>query len=202
MAQLVACPECTKHLQVPDELMGKKVQCPECRHTFTATAPGDEGVTSSKRSSAGEWEKKSSSNVPSKRRRDDDDDDDDFDDDRSRRSRRRSSRRGNYTPHRGGMILAFGLIALIGGMVAGVPVVFGIIAWIMGNADLEEMRQGRMDPEGEGMTQAGRIMGMIATIITIVGLVIGLISFGVVGIMMLGCCGLMAAAQPPPGQRR
>ena len=37
MAQLVACPECQKHLQVPDELLGKRVQCPECKHTFTAT---------------------------------------------------------------------------------------------------------------------------------------------------------------------
>ena len=37
MAQLIACPECTKALQVPDELLGTTVQCPECKHTFTAT---------------------------------------------------------------------------------------------------------------------------------------------------------------------
>lgn len=35
----------------------------------------------------------------------------------------------------------------------------------MGNNDLREMRAGRMDPEGEGQTNAGRICGMVSTII-------------------------------------
>jgi hypothetical protein len=39
----------------------------------------------------------------------------------------------------------------------------------MGNADLKEMRAGRMDAEGEGVTNAGRICGMISTIFILVG---------------------------------
>ena len=29
-------------MQVPDDLLDKKVQCPECQHTFIATAQGEE----------------------------------------------------------------------------------------------------------------------------------------------------------------
>jgi hypothetical protein len=39
--------------------------------------------------------------------------------------------------------------------------VFGPMAWIMGNQDLNDMRQGRMDPSGEGLTRAGKILGII-----------------------------------------
>jgi hypothetical protein len=38
MAQTLACPECGETLQVPGELLGKLVQCPQCKHSFTATA--------------------------------------------------------------------------------------------------------------------------------------------------------------------
>ena len=41
--------------------------------------------------------------------------------------------------------------------------VLGPIAWIMGNADLKEIRAGRMDPEGENYTNTGRICGIVAT---------------------------------------
>ena len=41
----------------------------------------------------------------------------------------------------------------------------GIIAWVMGSNDLSEMRAGRMDREGEGQTNGGRICGMIAVIV-------------------------------------
>ena len=48
------------------------------------------------------------------------------------------------------------------------------IAWWLGTQDLAEIRSGRMDPAGEGMTQTGRILGMISSILTVV--------------TMLGCC--------------
>jgi hypothetical protein len=41
----------------------------------------------------------------------------------------------------------------------------------MGNADLQEIRAGRMDPEGESTTNLGRIFGMVATILTVLSLV-------------------------------
>jgi hypothetical protein len=211
MSQLVSCPECKKHLQVPDELLGKRVQCPECKHTFTAKSADEEeeepsktGTTISKAPpSKRREEPEEEEERPSRRSSRRDDDDDDIDD-IPRRSRRRSSR-GNYVPHRGGLILAFGLIGLIGGFTGLVfPVVFGIIAWIMGNTDIAEIRAGRMDPEGEGMTQAGRIMGMIATILFIVAIVVtcGILGcFILIPLVMVGGAAAGAAGQPQPKRR-
>jgi len=65
-------------------------------------------------------------------------------------------------PHRGVMILVFGILGFV------VCIIFGILAWVFGNADLAEMDAGRMDPSGRGMTSAGRILGMIACILTVV----------------------------------
>lgn len=92
------------------------------------------------------------------------------------RPRRRHRGRGHLTPHRGGMILTFGIISLVIGCIG---LIFGIMAWVMGNNDLREMRAGRMDPEGEGMTQAGRICGMISVILHIVAVVFYMIIFGI-----------------------
>ncbi|MFQ5732714.1 MAG: hypothetical protein ACE5KM_12270 [Planctomycetaceae bacterium] len=57
------------------------------------------------------------------------------------------------------MILAFGILGLT------VCAIFGPFAWVMGNTDLAEIEAGRMDPTGEGLTRAGKITGMIATIL-------------------------------------
>jgi len=72
-------------------------------------------------------------------------------------------------PHRGGMILAFGIIGLV------CCIIFAILAWVMGNGDLKEMAAGRMDRTGEGMTKAGKILGMIACILAIIGVVVNII---------------------------
>jgi hypothetical protein len=47
----------------------------------------------------------------------------------------------------------------------------------MGNNDLNDMKTGRMDPEGEGMTRAGQICSIIATILGIIAVVIGFFFF-------------------------
>ena len=72
----------------------------------------------------------------------------------------------------------FGILSLVACQV------FGIAAWVMANTDLHEMACGRMDPSGRDMTQAGRICGIIGTVllvipivvVTIMGLVIALSS--------------------------
>jgi hypothetical protein len=71
------------------------------------------------------------------------------------------------------MILVFGILGLI------VCFPFGIVAWVMGNTDLKAMDAGTMDPEGRGTTQAGKIIGMIATIVTVLSLIIGILFFAV-----------------------
>ena len=70
---------------------------------------------------------------------------------------------GRYLrPHRGGAILALGILSWV------ICCICGIIAWSMGNNDLREMEAGRMDPSGRGLVQAGRIVGMISVILSIV----------------------------------
>jgi hypothetical protein len=76
----------------------------------------------------------------------------------------------NMKPHRGTLILVLGILGLV---VCG-PC--GIAAWIMGANDLKEMDAGAMDPVGRGQTQAGKICGMIACILMVVGLVFFMIA--------------------------
>jgi len=77
--------------------------------------------------------------------------------------------------HRAAKILALGALGillswcLVGG-------VFGVIAWVRGYSDLGEMRAGRMDPSGKGTTQAGMILGIVATIIVALSIWAGSLS--------------------------
>jgi hypothetical protein len=66
-------------------------------------------------------------------------------------------------PHRGTLILVLGILSL-----AGCTIFTGIPAWIMGNNDLKEMRAGTMDPEGQQLTNIGKILGMVSCILTVV----------------------------------
>ena len=72
-------------------------------------------------------------------------------------------------PPRGGAILALGILGLV------VCFICGIIAWVMGNTDLREMGAGRMDPSGRGLTNAGRICGIVSVILSCAGAAIWLI---------------------------
>ena len=81
-------------------------------------------------------------------------------------------------PHRATLILVLGILGLVTSCFP-----LGIAAWIMGNKDLKEMDAGVMDPSGRSNTNAGRICGMIATILLIIGVVvaIALLALGVLG---------------------
>lgn len=68
-------------------------------------------------------------------------------------------------PHRGGVILGLS----IAGLVCGCGLL-GAIAWIMATQDLREMKAGVMDPEGQGMTQAGLVVGIISTVIMLLSI--------------------------------
>ena len=74
-------------------------------------------------------------------------------------------------PHRGTLILVLGILGLV---ICG-PL--GIAAWVMGSGDLKEMNAGTMDPGGRSLTNAGKICGMIASILTIIGVVILIVVF-------------------------
>jgi phage FluMu protein Com len=79
------------------------------------------------------------------------------------------SHRSGLAPHRGGMILAFGIIGIV------ICLPFGIAAWVMGNNDLREIAAGRMDPSGEGLTRSGRIIGIIACCLALLGIVVNVL---------------------------
>ena len=74
-------------------------------------------------------------------------------------------------PHRGTLILVLGILGLV---VCG-PL--AIVAWVLGSGDLKEMDAGIMDPAGRGNTQAGKICGIIGTILLGIGLFIAAIFF-------------------------
>jgi predicted RNA-binding Zn-ribbon protein involved in translation (DUF1610 family) len=97
---------------------------------------------------------------------------------------------GAWQPHRGGIILALGL----GGLVVSLPcalicfpfglvcIPLGIAAWLMANYDLRAIAAGQMDPAGEGLTRAGKIVGIITCCLGV--LVIGLfMAFFIVGVL-------------------
>ena len=76
------------------------------------------------------------------------------------------------TPHRGTLILVLGILSIVCCLIC------GIIAWVMANKDFKEMAAGRMDPAGRGLTNAGKICG-------IVGIALQIVCFG---LWLLGIC--------------
>ena len=75
----------------------------------------------------------------------------------------------HLAPHRGVLILVFGVLSLV------VCAPLGIAAWLMGQGDLKKMKLGMMDLEGKGLTMAGMICGIISSILLVLSFVIGLL---------------------------
>jgi hypothetical protein len=189
MPEVLTCPKCDRKLQVPENLMGHDVQCPTCGATFLAQLGGSPAP-----SAAPAPQPSSSRALDRPRRREfDDDDDDEFDDDYRERPRMRRRRRHDYEPHRGSLIMTLGIISLFFA-----HIILGPIAWIMANHDLEAMRLGKMDPEGESATNTGRICGMISTILGIIGIVVAI---GFFCLWMCGVAAIMGTAGSKGGKR-
>ncbi|MDT8300278.1 MAG: DUF4190 domain-containing protein [Sedimentisphaerales bacterium] len=75
----------------------------------------------------------------------------------------------SVAPHRGVLILVLGILGIVCCFIC------GIVAWVMGNNDMREIDAGRMDPTGRGLTQAGKICGMVGVILSIVAIVMQVI---------------------------
>jgi len=69
-------------------------------------------------------------------------------------------------PHRGAVILAFGILGFL------LCQLFGVAAWVMADNDLREMERGYMDPSGYDLTKTGRILGMVSTALLAVSVVV------------------------------
>ncbi len=87
-----------------------------------------------------------------------------------------------WRPHRGGTVLALGILAIPFACF----LVFGILAWTMGKKDLAAMDAGQMDPMGRGITQAGKICG-------IVGVCVGIGYAAIFAVQMVWMASMMAA---------
>jgi hypothetical protein len=166
MQEIISCPACQRKLQVPESLLGQDVRCPTCGATFVARLADEPQPAPHAAAPPPRWAPEPEPPLrPRPRRRGPDDYDDGYDDYEDHRDDRYPARRRRdryLAPHRGSAVLTLGILSLV---VCG-PVL-GPIAWVMGQGDLGEMRAGRMDREGEGLTSAGRICGMIGTILSI-----------------------------------
>ena len=154
----INCPSCRGAVRVPEELLGKRVQCPRCQVTFVAEVEDEPPAVAP---TTAERPDDAAGPVPQRPRRPggvDEYDDYDYYDDRPRRPYGR--------PHRGAAILTLGILSLVV-LLPCAPL--GIFAWVMGSNDLSEMRRGQMDRSGEGLTQAGRILGIVSSVVMLLG---------------------------------
>jgi uncharacterized membrane protein YjgN (DUF898 family) len=55
-------------------------------------------------------------------------------------------------------------------------------AWAIGNTEVNAIDAGRRNPANRGMAQAGKILGIIGTVLLIIGVVVGL-GFLIVGLV-------------------
>jgi hypothetical protein len=72
-------------------------------------------------------------------------------------------------PHRGTLILVLAIVGII------LCPFTGIAAWLMAVNDLKEMDAGLMDPAGREQTKAGKIIGIIATVLFVLFMIAGAI---------------------------
>jgi hypothetical protein len=159
MGEIITCPHCQRKLNLREEYLGQMVQCPACSEQFTAELPSSPlprpAPPRQVEAPHPDYERPERSRdydePPRRRRRDYDDYDDDY-------------RRGR--PHRGAVILVLGILGLALFWIPLAGWVMGGIALGMGNSDETEMARGIMDRSGKGQTQAGKICGLIAVILS------------------------------------
>lgn len=191
------CPGCGRKLQVGEEHAGKQARCPLCNEIYNVPSPAGAGAAIvAKQADTGQWRMRTPEGQmygPVSRS--------DLDawvaegrvssdcmlssdanpnwvqadaafpalTETRKQSPVRPSRPAEryIAGHRGGLILVLGIVS----WVVGCPI-FGICAWVMGSADLREMRSGRMDAGGAGLTLAGQIIGMLHALLAIVVIVV------------------------------
>lgn len=174
MIEIITCSNCRRSLQVPDTYLGQTVQCPQCGHQFTAAStsvssappPTPAPAPAPKAEKRRQYEDDRDDEDYRRRRRrrleDDEDDDDDFGP--------IGRVRENLPPNRGGLIMALGLVSLIGGWMFCLPVIVGPLAWFMAQQDLRAIRDGYMDATNESMIRTGQVCGILSTIFLFLGI--------------------------------
>lgn len=166
MPFVAECPSCGQKLKVPDNLAGKKVRCSKCANSFLAeTITADAPIP-----------------APPPRPRDDGE----FASDEPMERAPRDF--GGGRPGRGGMLLTFGIISIVSGVLSCVSsaiifcfpfnsicgsifflvgLVMGILAWVMASGDLKKINAGVISQSAAGNTKIGMITGIIGTVINL-----------------------------------
>jgi len=204
MAETIECVHCKTPLRLPEQFFGQDVRCPSCKKTFAAqkpagsppTTPADEPPPSPPLPQTPiQVEPRADDGPPPRRQRDDDDD-------YPRSSRPRSDRYDDMRRYpqgdRSGMVLALGIISVVFVLIACVAVAIvgvlpigiigigtGIAAWMIGRKDLAAIASGERDPNGQGLTNAGMICGIIGTIINGVIVLLQCLGIVVIAVMFL-----------------
>lgn len=154
MAIDFVCPGCRNRLRVPDEHAGKQAQCPECLQisqvpylSVDGQPLADEppvvaaGPGPDPRLGPGNPYAPHQATSP--------------------------PAVGYLRPHRGTLLLVLGVVSIC----CPCGHLLGIVPIVMANADLAAMARGEMDPSGSGLTQAARILGIIALVLMAVAVV-------------------------------
>jgi hypothetical protein len=151
----MGCPGCGQTLRVADEHAGKKARCPACGTIADVPLPGSVPPAFQPANPFAEQAGKANPfadrpEVPTNPY--------------ASPSAAGTPWNAAARPHRGGLVLTFGIL----GILCCMPL--GIVAWVMGASDLAEIRAGRMDPSGEGTTRVGMILGMVSVGIAILSI--------------------------------
>jgi hypothetical protein len=179
MPETISCPQCQRKLRLPATVEGQTVQCPACQATFIASLAGPAPTLPAEPEQQERFardpipaELPPPSRVEYPPLLDDD-------------LPPRRPRYADYIPpdryrfaHRGSTVLTLGVLSLLFALFCPLVGAFlGILAGSMGGADLSQIRNGVMDPRGEGTTLAGQICGLFGIGISLVAFCAGFLRF-------------------------
>ncbi|MDH4169857.1 MAG: hypothetical protein OEW42_09735 [Acidimicrobiia bacterium] len=68
------------------------------------------------------------------------------------------------------LAMVLGIVSLAGGLSCGIPILVAPVAWIIGQQEITAIDAQRRDPTKRGQANAGRVMGIIGTILLILGI--------------------------------
>jgi hypothetical protein len=80
---------------------------------------------------------------------------------------------GGPKPHRGNIVLGLGVAGLVLSLCCfPAGFILGGCATVMGSRDLQLMARRRMDRAGKGPTRAGRILGIVAIVFSVINVAV------------------------------
>jgi len=78
------------------------------------------------------------------------------------------------------MAMVLGIVGLAGGLVCYLPILCAPFAWFLGNKARSEIDAAPGRWSGRGAAQAGFVLGIIGTVILVLGLIAAIVLFAIV----------------------